>query len=48
MSLRKRYKSQKEIGIFVCGPPVISNILLKNCNKFSKDGTVFKFNKENF
>ena len=43
-----RTHSRKQIGVFVCGPQVISDKVLEACDKYSHDGTQFKFNKENF
>jgi len=38
-----------DIGVFFCGPPVLSKALHENCNKYSEPaGTRFYFGKENF
>lgn len=36
------------IGVFVCGPKVISDQLSEKCASFTKEKTIFRFNKENF
>lgn len=39
----------KKIGVFFCGPKVLSSTLHKACNQHSsKDGARFYYNKENF
>ena len=43
-----RTHSKKQIGVFVCGPQVISDKVLEACDKCTHDCTKFKFNKENF
>ena len=36
------------IGVFVCGPKVISEQIAEKCAQHSANGTTFRFNKENF
>jgi NADPH oxidase len=41
----------KEIGVFFCGPPVLSSKLHRKCNEYTSmgsSGTRFYYNKENF
>ena len=41
---------RKSVGVFYCGPEVLSNVLHKCSNKYSKiqGGARFFYNKENF
>lgn len=40
---------QRKVGVFFCGPAVLSKALYIACNKHSKlGGTIFRFHKENF
>ncbi|KAL0946286.1 hypothetical protein HGRIS_012536 [Hohenbuehelia grisea] len=40
---------ETDVGVFFCGPPVLSKTLHQSCNKFSQPkGTRFFFGKENF
>jgi len=36
------------VGVFFCGPPVISKTLYRCCRKYTKKGTRFVYHKENF
>lgn len=38
----------KKVGVFFCGPKVLSSQLHENCNKYTDETTQFYFNKENF
>lgn len=37
-----------DVGVFFCGPRVLSKQLYKNCRRFTSAGCRFHFNKENF
>jgi hypothetical protein len=40
--------ANRKVGVFFCGPAVLSKALYVACNKHSKlGGTVFRFHKEN-
>ena len=49
-TIRDKHPGQ-DIGVFFCGPKVLSQVLHKNCNKYTDgtpDGTRFYYGKENF
>jgi len=37
-----------DVGVFFCGPRVLSKQLYKNCRRFTSTGCRFHYNKENF
>jgi len=50
MGEKARIHAGQEIGVFFCGPNVISKTLYKMCRKYTTTatGTKFKYHKENF
>lgn len=49
-SYEASYFFRKEIGVFFCGPSVLSHVLHKMANQYSdpSNGVKFSYNKENF
>jgi len=47
---KKQAHRGTDVGVFFCGPPVLSKQLYKFCTKStdSASGTRFRFHKENF
>lgn len=46
-TVRDRH-ANADVGVFFCGPKVLSQVLHKQCNKWTSDSTRFHYGKENF
>jgi hypothetical protein len=49
-SIRDKHP-RRDLGVFFCGPKVLSRVLQQSCNKWTQgtpDGTRFFYAKENF